>query len=443
MSAIIFGRSTVLTNIWEKAKVEVRYSGRKIVIKENVIANSFPKASTCSHSKFVREGYSMGNKKIGAGLMFNLIGAMFAYLIGSGFASGQEIMQYFSGWGSVWQSAGVGIIAIALSYLAYVAYSYAGRTRGLADLGGVFNFYAGNVFGKLFQAFAWLFNACCYVFMISGFGATLHQQWGLAAPIGCAIGVVLSVGTAVLGLNRIVDIIGKIGPAIVALTLIVGVAAAFTYYPQIASGNELINSGAVAVTRAGANWWLAGLSYAGCNLLLVSAFIGTMGHSLREYRFRYNKMIVFIGAIGIMGVAFLLGLSHIGNVANAVQVSIPNLLLANTLFGNSPAANALLSTVFAVVILLGVYTTICPMLWTCVSMVVKNEKSIRYKLTCAGAGVAVYFITLFVPYETLLNYIMTYCGYTGAIVAVVVIARYYIIKAKDKKSGVLIDGTEC
>lgn len=49
----------------------------------------------------------MGNKKIGLGLMLNLIGAMFAYLIGSGFASGQETMQYFSGWGSVWTSLGV------------------------------------------------------------------------------------------------------------------------------------------------------------------------------------------------------------------------------------------------------------------------------------------------------------------------------------------------
>lgn len=54
----------------------------------------------------------MGNKKIGLGLMFNLIGAMFAYLIGSGFASGQETMQYFSGWGSVWTSLGVAVIAL-------------------------------------------------------------------------------------------------------------------------------------------------------------------------------------------------------------------------------------------------------------------------------------------------------------------------------------------
>lgn len=108
----------------------------------------------------------MGNKKIGLGLMLNLIGAMFAYLIGSGFASGQETMQYFSGWGSVWASLGVAAIALLLSCLAYIAYSYAGRTRGLQDLAGIYDFYAGNVFGKLFQVFAWLFNACCYILLL-------------------------------------------------------------------------------------------------------------------------------------------------------------------------------------------------------------------------------------------------------------------------------------
>ena len=82
----------------------------------------------------------MGNKKIGLGLMLNLIGAMFAYLIGSGFASGQETMQYFSGWGSVWASLGVAAIALLLSCLAYIAYSYAGRTRGLQDLAGIYDF---------------------------------------------------------------------------------------------------------------------------------------------------------------------------------------------------------------------------------------------------------------------------------------------------------------
>ena len=198
---------------------------------------------------------------MGLGLMLNLIGAMFAYLIGSGFASGQETIQYFSGWGSVWISLGVAVIALLLSCLAYIAYSYAGRTRGLQDLAGIYDFYAGNVLGKLFQVFAWLFNACCYMFMISGFGNVFHQQWGISIPIGSAIGVVLSVMIAAMGLNKIIDIIGKVGPIIVLFTLFIGIVAAFTYYPMIAEGNAAINHGEVDVIRAGSHWVTAGLSF--------------------------------------------------------------------------------------------------------------------------------------------------------------------------------------
>ena len=35
------------------------------------------------------------------GLLASLAGALLAYLIGSGTASGQESMQYFTSWGSV------------------------------------------------------------------------------------------------------------------------------------------------------------------------------------------------------------------------------------------------------------------------------------------------------------------------------------------------------
>ena len=314
----------------------------------------------------------MGNKKIGLGLMLNLIGAMFAYLIGSGFASGQETIQYFSGWGSVWTSLGVAVIALLLSCLAYIAYSYAGRTRGLKDLAGIYDFYAGNVFGKLFQVFAWLFNACCYMFMISGFGNVFHQQWGISIPIGSAIGVVLSVAIAVMGLNKIIDIIGKVGPIIVLFTLFIGIVAAFKYYPMIVEGNAAINSGDVDVIHAGSNWVTAGLSFAGCNLLLVSAFVGTIGYNLREYKFIYNQLIMIISSGGIMLVSFLMGLNHIGNIQAAVQASIPNLLLANSVFGGN--AGIILSLLFAIIILAAIFSTICPMLWTCASMLAKDDK---------------------------------------------------------------------
>ena len=75
----------------------------------------------------------------------------------------------------------------------------------------------------------------------------------------------------------------------------------------------------------------------------------------------------------------------------------------------------------------------------CASMLAKDDKSKKYKLICVIAGICVYIITLFVPYETLLNYIMTYCGYSGCVVAVVCIVRYFIIKSRDKKEGLFTE----
>ena len=43
----------------------------------------------------------MGKEKMRIGLLASLAGALLAYLIGSGTASGQESMQYFTSWGSV------------------------------------------------------------------------------------------------------------------------------------------------------------------------------------------------------------------------------------------------------------------------------------------------------------------------------------------------------
>ena len=367
----------------------------------------------------------MGNKKMSIAKQSVLVGALFAYLIGAGFATGQETVQFFASWGSVWASILIGIITFFMMYLSYSAYAYAGRTRGIDDVAGIFRFYAGPVGGKFFEIFAWTFNGCAYVFMVSGFGNVMHQQWGVPVAVGSAIAVIISAGTAAAGLNKMIEIIGKIGPALICFTLLIGVSSSFQYYPLVAEGNAAINSGEVQVTRAGANVVLSGLSYGGVCLLLVSALVGRMGSDLRDYDFKYTKIILCVTAFVIPFVNIVMGLNHIGNIKAATLAPIPNLLLANNLFGA-------IGGIYAVIVLVAIYSTMCPIIWTCVSMFIKDERSLKYQLSCVVAGIGVYFVALFISFQTLLNYIMTYCGYTGAVVCGVVVVRYYVIKAKDK-----------
>ena len=103
----------------------------------------------------------MENKKMRPGLLITFAGALLAYLIGSGTASGQESVQYFSSWGSVGGTITVAVVNFVVMFCCFMAYTYAGR-HGTTDLASVCEFYCGKVVGKIFTAFAWIFNACCF-----------------------------------------------------------------------------------------------------------------------------------------------------------------------------------------------------------------------------------------------------------------------------------------
>lgn len=370
----------------------------------------------------------MGKEKMRIGLLASLAGALLAYLIGSGTASGQESMQYFTSWGSVGETLTVMVINAVVMFCTFMAYTYAGR-HGTSDLAGVCEFYCGKVVGKLFTAFAWIFNTCCFFFMIPGFGSTLNQQWGLPLWAGYLIAVALAVGTAVMGLQGIVNIIGKIGPVVVTFLFLLGVIAAFRFFPHIPDGIVLIKSGQVELLQAGANPVLAGLSFGGCSILLVAAYMASIGKELVAYKKKYTIILCAIGALAITVTVGILGLCHLGNVEQSATAAIPNLLIANDIFG---VASSILGPVFAIIILLSIYSTFCPMLWTCVSTIIKDEKSFKYKLTCILSGVGVFIVDLFIPYETLVNVIMTYCGYTGSVVFIVLTIRWIMVSRKDK-----------
>ena len=368
------------------------------------------------------------SKKMGVALAVNTTGAILAYLIGAGFASGQEIMQYFSNWGSIAGVFEIGIIFIVFLTMTYISVGYIGRTREASNVNELYEVIGGKYIGKLLSFFVWAYNLGCYFFMISGFGNTLNQQFGLPVAAGSAIAVVISVGTALLGLRKMVDIIGKIGPVVVGFSLILGIVSAFRTFPHLAQGVALMQSGAVEVNRAGHSILLSGISYTGTCILLPMAYVAHLGHDLRDFRYQDTQRISTAGTVLYTGCCIILALNYIGMIEECATAAIPNLVLANQFVSG-------MAIVFSIVIMLSIYSTMCPILWTCASTIWSDEKSVPYRLFIVICGVAVYFITLFVPYETLINYIMTYFGYAGAISGAITIVRFFMLWSQDRKTA--------
>ena len=158
----------------------------------------------------------MEDKKVSMKQVIAIGGAFMGFVIGSSFASGQECMQYFTGFG-VWKSVGAGLIALLL-YVWFVSTIVEdGRYLRLNNSGKMFNFYLGKYLGFALEWFTPIMLFFVYSMMISAAGSTFSEYYGVNGNIGRAIMIIASLATVLLGLNKLVQIIGYISPVLLLL----------------------------------------------------------------------------------------------------------------------------------------------------------------------------------------------------------------------------------
>ncbi|MCD8163964.1 MAG: hypothetical protein LUE09_11220 [Synergistaceae bacterium] len=187
-----------------------------------------------------------------------------------------------------------------------------------------------------------------YIVMLCDAGATVNQYYHLSPVVGAILMMVLSVGTVVFGLGKIVDVIGSIGPLIVIIAIGVGLAAIVTNHGGIAEGARLIASGELDITRVGSNWFMSGTSYVGFCMLWLAAFLAAMGTKSNS-----KKEAVIgttLGAIGFVLGAIILMLGLLSSLQDLYTSDIPSLIIAEKIWPP-------LATVFSVIIIAGIYTT--------------------------------------------------------------------------------------
>ncbi|PFG40124.1 putative membrane protein YkvI [Georgenia soli] len=337
-------------------------------------------------------------------------GAIIAFLIGSGFATGQEIMQYFTSYG-YWGVFGTGLAVLALMTYVCVEFLYVGQTKQFARPSMIYQYYCGKYLGTFFDYFSIVFIFMSFMVMVSGMGALFEQHYSLPGYVGGAGLAVVAAMTVFFGLGRLVDVIGKVGPVIVAIAIGLGLWAVVRNPGGIAEGNAVLPD--LAVTQASSNWFLAALSYVGFCMLWLAAFLTAMGRTARS-----RKEAVLGGAVG--SVAFsaaciVVGLGLLANVAQVHGAEIPMLHLAANV---SP----LLADGFSLIIVAGIYTTAVPLLWTVASRVFA-DRSPRFKGLSVGLAALGCVLGLMVPFSTMINVVYVINGYVGVLLLALMLVR--------------------
>ncbi len=403
-----------------------------------------------------------GGEKVSWKRVLILAGAVIAFTIGSGFATGQEIIQYYTAYGV--QSLLV-ILVFAVAFLYYnFNFAKAGAEQKFERGNDVYKYFCGKYVGTFCDYYSTLFCYMSFFVMIGGAASTLHQEYDLPTWVGGVILAVLAILTVVGGLNSLVDAIGIVGPVIVVLCIAIGLITCIRDGGNIAAGLDIIEQGAYegakagetmknaganwlmlciaiglitcirdggniaagldiieqgayegakageTMKNAGANWLISGLSYAGFVLLWFASFTAALGSKNKKKDLNYG---IIGGTIAVCVAIGLIAFAQIANVntgANGTYIwnaDIPNLILATKIW--KP-----FSAIFAIVVFAGIYTTAVPLLYNPVSRIAK-EGTPRFKILTVVLGVAGLIVGLFLPFRVLVNIIYVLNGYVGAV----------------------------
>lgn len=131
----------------------------------------------------------------------------------------------------------------------------------------------------------------------SAAGSTFSEYYGLNGNIGRAIMIIASLATVLLGLNKLVQIIGYISPVLL-VTIVIGVISIASNPEGIAQADASLQT--ITVHTNFSNWVISGLMYGAYTVTGVVPYLADIGKSTSTNK----KNSVWGGVFG--GGAFIL-----------------------------------------------------------------------------------------------------------------------------------------
>lgn len=263
-------------------------------------------------------------------------------VIGAGFASGQEIMQFFAVFGTrgLW---GVALATALFVYLGVVVQTTAVRL-GSTGYRQVLEQLLGRIPAAVVDRLSLGMLLVGLAIMLAGSGAIFHEQLGLPPAAGVLVLAALTAAILWGGLNRVVAVNGVLVPLKLGLVIGVALLALVT-----ASGGPGAGAGPAATPTGlfAGNWAWAALLYVSYNMVVPVAVLSTLGRHLSPEEAVRGALLggLMLGLAALVTAAAVI--VHYGQVR---LQQVPLLYLAG-------AVHPVLGTTFSVVIWFAVFTT--------------------------------------------------------------------------------------
>ncbi len=331
--------------------------------------------------------------------VLRIAGGFIAWMIGSGFATGQEILQFFSSYGYI--SYGI-IIVNLLGFLILGRILLVTGHKHQESTFDHFSYYCGN---KLGTVYSWLIPLTLFLIisvMVSAAGSTVSEYFGLNRHLGSALMAIMVVGAYLVGFEKLVKIISLIGPVIIIFALLVGTVTVlkdFGHFADIAQYKETL-----ALSKASPNWILSAALYLSLCLFTASTYFTELGKSAASAKEAISGAT--LGAVVIVLVLAIMNTAIMLNANETSNLQIPTLYLASKI-------SYVLGGMFSVILVLGMFASSSAMMWSICSRFYK-ENIRKNRLLAIAIGIAVFILAQF-SFSELLGIFYPFVGYIGLI----------------------------
>ncbi len=265
-------------------------------------------------------------------------------VVGAGFASGQEVLKFFSLHGL---SGVTGIIfSCVLFTLGGILILGFGHTLRSISYKELLVYTCGRRLGKVLDLLITLFLFGALGVMLAGSGTVLAQQLHVPYLVGTVLTVVLTVITVLAGIKGVVQANGIVVPFLVTGCVLVGL---FSINIAGLSSTQATSTVTQLGPTASPFWVLSALLYAGYNLTLSVSVLVPLGATVQR-----KKALLWGGLLGGLGLGLLASLINLSILCNGTLTmgeEVPMLRLAG-------AIGPFFQVIYALILWAEIYTTI-------------------------------------------------------------------------------------
>lgn len=341
----------------------------------------------------------------------------FAYVgvvVGAGFSTGQEVLQFFSQFG-IYSYIGVVISGLILTFIG----------RQVAKIGTAFDaenhestleYLFGKKLGLVIDYVLILSLYAVTITMIAGAGSTFNESFGVPTWLGALIMCIIVYITLLMDFNKIVRALGIVTPVLIVLVVLIAAASLFQGSIPFSKINSVVEKPNLGI----AIW--NGFNYGGLAFAVGFSTLVAIGGDASK------RLVSGLGGL-IGGVVYLvlLGLINFALHSEYTEIkgaAIPTLVLAGKI---SP----ILTFVLSIVMLAVMYNTILGLSYSFAARFTSPYTK-RYYLMISILVPLAYALS-FVGFEGLIAVVYPMMGVIGLFIVVAVVVKYFYRKSQDKK----------